>query len=124
MSGRNSLVKPANRLSRILKSNKIVIARNVGKGSKRQKFIIAIHKAGPGGYVLGSNLKGENTLFRVDSIRGHNNFSLTPLYDYRGGRKVGVQKTGFMAISSLKSANKLHGFYMAQAKFWINKYSK
>jgi hypothetical protein len=122
--GYNTLVKPANRLSRILKSNKIVVARNMGPGSKKQQFIKAVHKAGAGGYVLGSNIKGETILWRVDSINGPNRFSLTALYDYVGGRKVRVNETGFMEISSMKSARKLNRFYIAQANFWINKYKK
>lgn len=123
VNGYASLVKPANRLSKILKSN-IVIARNTGPGSKKQQFVRAIHKAGAGGYVLGSNIKGENILWRVDSINGPNRFSLTALYDYRGGRKVKVKDTGFMHISTLKSADKLNGFFQSQARFWINKYIK
>lgn len=124
-NGYSSLVKPANRLSQILKNNKIVVARNLaGGGNKKQQFIKAVHKAGAGGYVLGSNIKGENILWRVDSISGPNRFSLTALYDYVGGRKVRVKETGFMEIATLKSAAKLNGFYIAQAKFWINKYRK
>jgi hypothetical protein len=122
--GYNTLVKPANRLSKILKSNKIVNANNVGRGSKKQRFVAAIHKAGVGGYVLGSNIKGESLLWRVDSISGPHNFSLTALYDYRANRKVHVKETGFMHTSTMKSANKLSNFYKAQAQFWINKYTK
>lgn len=124
-NGYSSLVKPANRLSQILKNNKIVVARNLaGGGSKKQQFVKAVHKAGAGGYVLGSNIKGENILWRVDSITGPSRFSLTALYDYVGGRKVRVKETGFMEIATLKSAAKLNGFYIAQANFWINKYAK
>jgi hypothetical protein len=124
-NGYSSLVKPANRLSQILKSNKIVVARNLaGGGTKKQKFIRAVVKAGVGGYVLGSNIKGESILWRVDAINGPNRFSLTALYDYVGGRKVRVQQTGFMETATLKSASKLNSFYIAQANYWINKYMK
>jgi hypothetical protein len=122
-NGYRSLVKPANRLSKILKGNKIVVAKNLG-GTKKQAFVKAIHKAGVGGYVQGSNIKGETLLWSVDSINGPNRFSLTPLYTYRSGRKVGVKGTGFMEVATLKSANKLNDFYIAQARFYINKSAK
>ncbi len=120
--GHNTLVKPANRLSVI---NKIIVAKNMGAGSKKQQFIKAIYKAGAGGYVLGSNIKGEDTLWRVNSIDADaRTFSLTPLYDFRKGRSVHVKETGFMQTASLHSAAKLQKFYIAQAQFWINKYTK
>jgi hypothetical protein len=123
VSGPNTLVKPANRLSRILKAN-IVVARDLGHGNKKEQFVKAIFKAGIGGYVRGGNVKGEEILFRVDNISGPRRFSLTPLYDYKAKRKVNVDETGFMSTASLKSANKLDDFYKAQAMFWINKYKK
>lgn len=123
-AGHNTLVKPANRLS-VIKN--IVVARNMGGGSKKQQFVKAIYKAGPGGYVLGSNVKGEDTLWRVDSIDPNNEikkYSLTPLYDFRKARSVHVKETGFMQTASLNSADKLNKFYIAQAQFWISKYVK
>lgn len=123
-SGHTSLVKPANRLTAI---KNIVVAKNMGAGSKKQQFIKAIYKAGAGGYVLGSNIKGENTLWRVDSIDPNpeaKRFSLTPLYDFRKARKVKVGEKMFMRTASLNSANKLNKFYIAQANFQIKRYAK
>lgn len=122
-SSHNQLVKPANRLTRI---NNIVIANKLNAASKKQQFVKAIHKAGAGGYVLGSNIKGEDILWRVNSIDATaiNKFSLTPLYDFRKARSIHVDETSFMETASLSSAQKLNKFYIAQAEFWINKYSK
>lgn len=117
----NQLVKPANRLSKI--KNKIVVAMH-GSGSKKQQFVKGIIKAGIGGFVLGGNTKGQNTLWRVNSIGEGNRFGLTPLYDFRKSRSVHVDETGFMRTASVNSANKLNKFYIAQAQFWINKYAK
>lgn len=124
-SGYTTLVKPANRLTAIL--NKVVVANKMSGGSKKQKFIQAIYKAGQGGYVLGSNIKGENILWRVDSLDPNEalkRFSLTPLYDYVKNRGVHVDETGFMRTASLNSAEKLNAFYIAQANYWITKYAK
>lgn len=122
--GHNTLVKPANRLTAI---KNIVVSRNMGAGSKKQQFVKAIYKAGAGGYVLGSNIKGEETLWRVDSIDPNpdvKRFSLTPLYDFRKARKVKVGEKMFMRTASLNSGNKLNKFYIAQAEFQIKKYKK
>jgi len=122
-SSHNQLVKPPNRLTKI---SNIVIANKLNASSKKQKFIKAIYKAGMGGYVLGSNIKGEDILWRVNSIdpEGVNKFSLTPLYDFRKARSIHVDETGFMETASMDSAQKLNKFYIAQAEFWINKYAK
>lgn len=119
----NKLVRPPNRLTRI---HNIVVARNMGAGTKRQQFVKAVIKAGVGGYVLGSNIKGETTLWRVDAINqtSFNRFSLTPLYDFRKSRSVHVNETGFMQVATNMSAEKLEKFYIAQAQFWINRYVK
>jgi hypothetical protein len=118
----NQLVKPANRLSRITN----VVVANKLSGTKRQQFRKAIVKAGAGGYVLGGDIKGEDILWRVDSIdtSGINRFSLTPLYDFRKARSVHVDQTSFMRIASIDSAEKMNKFYIAQAEFWIKKYVK
>lgn len=123
-SGYTSLVKPANRLTAI---KNIVVARNMGAGTKKQQFIKAIYKAGAGGYVLGSNVKGEEILWRVDSIDPNpdvKRFSLTPLYDFQKSRKVKVGETMFMRTASLNSADKLNKFYIAQAEFQVKRYAK
>ena len=125
--GYSTLVKPANRLTRILPQNKLVIARNLSGDSKKQKFIKAIFKAGVGGYVLGSNVMGENLLWRVESLSdndGKKKFRLTPLYSYSKKRKVAVKETSFMMEASMDTIKKADSFYIKQAEFWINKYAK
>ena len=125
--GYSTLVKPANRLTRILPQNKLVIARNLSGDSKKQKFIKAIFKAGVGGYVLGSNVMGENLLWRVESLSdndGKKKFRLTPLYSYSKKRKVAVKETSFMMEASMDTIKKADNFYIKQAEFWINKYAK
>lgn len=123
----NTLVKPANRLTRILPQNKLIIARNLRGESKKEKFIKAIFKAGVGGYVLGSNVLGENLIWRVESLwddSGKNRFRLTPLYSYSKRRKVAVKETSFMLQASMDSTKKADTFFIKQAEFWINKYAK
>lgn len=123
-SSHNKLVKPANRITRI---NNIVVAAKVGRGTKKQQFVKSIYKAGAGGYVLGGGAKGENILWRVDSIYPGDEvrkFRITPLYDYRKARSVHVDQTGFMRTASMNSAVRLNKFYISQAQFWINRYAK
>jgi len=111
------LVRPRNRLSEI---NKIIKAKNF-RGNKKQRFIKAIHRAGKGGHVLGSSVMGENTLFKVNSLTKKGKFKLTPLYDFKKGRKVGVKATGFMRKASLLSGSKIERFYIEQAKKQIQR---
>jgi hypothetical protein len=125
--GYSTLVKPANRLTRILPQNKLVIAKNLSGDSKKQKFIKAIFKAGVGGYVLGSNVMGENLLWRVESLSeedGQKKFRLTPLYSYSKRRKISVKETSFMAEASMDTTKKVDNFFIKQAEFWINRYAK
>lgn len=110
-------VKPINRLSAI---TNIINAKNF-RGNKKQRLIRAIHRAGKGGYVLGSAISGENTLFRVKSLNKKGAFKLTPLYDFKKGRKVSVTGTGFMRIASLKSGSKIESFYIKEAKKQIKR---
>jgi hypothetical protein len=125
--GHASLVKPANRLTRILPQNKLVIARNLSGTTKKEKFVKAIFKAGIGGYVLGSNIMGENLLWRVESLsedNGTKKFRLTPLYSYSKKRKISVKETSFMMEASMDTTKKADEFYIKNAEFWINKYMK
>jgi len=121
--GNNTLVKPANRITAI---KNIIVARNMGVGGKKQQLAKAVIKAGVGGYVLGGTEKGENTLWRVNSIAadGARKFSLTPLYDFRKSRTIHVKETGFMRTASMKTAGNLDRYYIAQAQFWIKRYMK
>lgn len=119
-----SLVKPANRITKI---TNIIDARKMGQGTKKQQFVKALYVAGQGGYVLGSTVKGETILWRVDFLDPDpdaRQWRLTPLYDYRRGRSVHVDETAFMRTASLNSAEKLNKFYIAQAEFWIKRYAK
>lgn len=125
--GYSTLVKPANRLTRILPQNKLVIAKNLSGDSKKQKFVKAIFRAGVGGYVLGSNVMGENLLWRVESLwddNGKKRFRLTPLYSYSKRRKIAVKETSFMREASMDSTKRADNFFIKQAEFWINKYAK
>lgn len=113
-----SLVKPKNRLSQI---NKIVNAKNMMGKTKGAKFVQAVLKAGVGGYVIGSTNKGENILWRVNSLKSNlkdKSFrpSLTPLYDYSPKRKVSVKATHFMREAAIKSGNQMERFYLMAAQ--------
>jgi len=127
VGGHTSLVKPVNRLGRILPQHKLVIARNLRGSSKKEQFVRAIYKAGTGGYIIGSNIKGENLLWRVDSLNLEaegKKFRITPLYSYKKGRQIKVKETPFMRTASNQSAEKLDDFFIKQAEFWISRYMK
>ncbi len=125
-SGGKGNVRPNARLRAIRKNKGIIVARNMSQGkTKEQKFINAVLKAGPGGFVLGSTKKGENILWRVNSLSSNlqtRDLDLTPLYDYKKGRSVHVEQTNFMKEASEKSAKKMPRFYLQHAQKLIKKY--
>lgn len=117
-SSTNKPVKANARLSGI---NKIVNARNQKGKTKAEKFTQAAIKAGGGGFVLGSPEKGEQILWRIDSVASNiKNKSLgikkTPLYDYVQGRSIRVSATHFMKKSALKSSKKMEQLFIQEAK--------
>lgn len=123
-SGGKGNVRPNARL-KALKDKKAIIANNLIGSSKGEKFIKAVFKAGAGGLVLGSTVKGETILWRVNSLSSRiktKQLDITPLYDYVKGRSVHVNKTGFMRKSGLSSAKKTIDFYASQANKQIAKY--
>ena len=105
-------VRPSNRLSKI---NNIVNQKNLS-GSRKQRFIKAVHKAGKGGHVLGGTNAGQNTLFKVNSIGKGGRFKLTPLYSYKEGRSVKVKPTHFMKKATILSGRKIEMFFIKEAK--------
>lgn len=112
------MVKPQNRLSKI---NKIVNAKNMMGKSKGARFAQAALKAGVGGYVIGSTNKGENILWRVNSLKSNikdQSFrpGLTPIYDYSPKRKVSVKATHFMKEAAIKSGREMERFYIEAAE--------
>jgi len=125
--GHNTLVKPKNRLTRILPQNKLIIARNLKGANKKEQFVRAIFKAGAGGYFIGNNKTGSNILWRVDwadeKAEGRK-FKITPLYSYRKGRQIKVKERNFMRTASDQSASKMEQFYIAQANYYLSKYAK
>lgn len=123
-AGAKGNIRPNARLSAM--KSKVVVARNLSAGkSKGEKFLNAVFKAGPGGFVLGSTKRGENILWRVNSLSSNINthdLDLTPLYDYSKGRSIHVNQTNFMKEASEKSAKKMPLFFLKQAKKQLQKY--
>lgn len=119
-------VLPKNRLSTILKSNRIVssnFSRITGKSknqSDKAKFKAAVYAAGRGGYVFGNQMK--KILFRVESL-SKDSYKLRALYSVKAGRKAKLKGKGegFMRIASLQSANKLEEHYIKAAKAQIER---
>ena len=112
-------VRPSNRLTRI---KKVVNARNVRGKSRQQKFIKAAMAAGAGGYVIGNFTP--KILWKITGItkRGTKiKIKKVPVYSYEKGRDVNVSATNFMKKATLKTAKKLEGFYIKQAKKQIEK---
>lgn len=116
-------VKPNARLYK-LKESRFINARNQKGKSKSEKFINAFFKAGVGGYILGSETKGENIVWRVNSISTNiktKKLDITPLYDYKKGRSVMVKPTHFMKKASERTAKSLDAFFMKRATAQLNK---
>lgn len=119
-------VRPNARLKAI-KNHGIIVARNLSGGkTKAEKFIRAMYKAGPGGFVLGGTKKGENILWRINSLPtglSHGTgLDITAMYDYSKGRNVHVEKTAFMKEASLRTAKRLPDFYAKNANKQLQKY--
>lgn len=112
-------VRPSNRLTRI---NNIVNARKIRGKNKQQKFVKAAMSAGIGGYVIG-NLNPK-ILWKITGITKIGNkikIKKIPVYSYEKGRDVNVSATNFMKKATLKTAKKLEGFFIKQAKKQIEK---
>jgi hypothetical protein len=116
-------VQAKNRLSNL---NNIASARSNRARSRKARFIRTAIHVGQGGVFISER----NIVFRVDKIkrfRGERNTSLklTPLYSYKRGRSVRVDKTKFMERSSLESAQKLNDTFIDEAqkqiKFRLNR---
>ncbi len=112
-------VRPSNRLTRI---TNIVNARKVRGKTRQQKFVKAAMAAGAGGYVIGNFTP--KILWKITGIKkigGKLKIKKVPVYSYEKGRDVNVSATNFMKKATLKTAKKLEGFYIIQAKKQIEK---
>ena len=114
-------VKANARFSRI---KNLVKARNQKGPTKEQRFIQATLKAKKGGYILGGETKGQNTLFKVNQIpeKGQE-LKLTALYDYSKNRKIKVNKTQFLERSARISQRQMNRIFVVNAKKQIDKYT-
>lgn len=118
-SGGNSRpVRPSNRLSVI---TNIVNSNTTPGKNKKQQFLNAVKKAGPGGYVIGNKTK--KVLWRVESIK-KGKIKMKPLYSYEQNRSVSVKGTGFMRSASMQSGKRIEDFYIAEAKRQIERLAK
>jgi len=127
-SGSHSkMVRPNARLNAI---KRIVKARNQKGKTNSEKFVNAVLKAGTGGFVLSSNGKGDNILWRVDALKSsvkRKKFEpkLTALYDYSNDRSVRIKRpTHFMQKATIITAKKLDGFFLVRANRKIKTLNK
>lgn len=121
-------VKRANRLSNITKmvvadeirTRKTKSGTVVPVSNPRERFMVAVHVAGKGGFVL-----SKGTVFKVNSLRKTRggNMKLTAIYSFKKNRSVKVQPTHFMEKAAKKSHKKLPGFYIREAEKQIKKYT-
>lgn len=116
------MVRPNARLRQL----KFVSVKNQKGPSNPEKFIQAILEAGAGGFVLGKKF-----LWRVNALRSRPDskstngwLDLTPLYNFKKGRKAPVNRTGFMEEASKVTAKKLDDYYITQARKQFEKYLK
>lgn len=120
----NSNTKNIRSNARLSSIKNIIDARKAQGVNARQRFIKSVIHAGVGGHVL-SNFKGKNILWKVNSLKRSDagSMKLTALYSFKKGRTVSVGGTGFMKKASVKSANKIEGFYVEEAMRQIKKFS-
>lgn len=112
---KKGLVKPNYRIKKIRAH---LIDANKGPGKNgRQKYLIAAHKAGVGGFVLYKKM-----LWVINSLNKKSKVERTPLYSVSKGRNIKVNSTNFMKLASLESNNKMEGYYIGRAKRQIEKY--
>lgn len=114
----NSLKKNVRANARLSAIKNIIDSKKMTGKSSREKFVHAILEAGKGGFVLSGS-----TLWRINSTKKTGRFfkDKTAIYTFRRGRSVRVQGTGFMHKASIESANKMEGFYQAEAQRQIYK---
>lgn len=108
----NKMVRANARLKQI----KIVNTANATGKNDKEKFVKSVIHAGVGGHVL-SELNGNGFVWRVNSLKRtkDGNFKLTPLYSFKDGRKVTVDKTGFVRKAAEQSSEKIEKFYIEAA---------
>lgn len=114
---KKGLVKPNFRLNKI--RPKIVNANTLSGKNERQKYVIASHKAGIGGFVLYKRM-----LWQIKSFKANAKIERIPIYSVTKGRNVKVKGTQFMKLASLESNKKLEGYYIAEAKKQIDRLIK
>lgn len=104
---------------RLTAIDRIIHTRNQKGKNKKEKFIRAVIRAGVGGFVLGSDISGENILWRVNSVSQNlktRKLDITPLYNYRKGRSIKVSPTHFMEKASEKTTKKMEKFFIINAE--------
>lgn len=115
---KKGLVKPNFRLNKIREKGLINANKLSGK-NERQKYLIAANMAGVGGFVIYKRM-----LWRINSLRKKSKVERTPIYSVSKGRNIKVKNTQFMKLASLKTANKMEGYYLGHAKKQIDRLVK
>lgn len=100
---------------------KVIDAKKVRGSSAAERFTKAAIFAGPGRFVIGTNItgKGNRILFGVRKIMrtdGNTVIAKDPLFAVKGGRQVKVKATGFMKVAAMKSSKKMEQLYIENAK--------
>jgi hypothetical protein len=114
LAARKGAARTMVRANARLKSIKnIVKASTMGGVHARQNFVLAVFKAGKGGYFL-----SKNTLWRVNSLnlQKSGDFKLTPLYSFDKGRKVHVKAHHFIAKAGNETRKKIDEYYIDRAE--------
>lgn len=112
---KRGLVKPNFRLNKIREKGLINANKLPGK-NERQKYLIAANKAGVGGFVIYKRM-----LWRINSLAKKSKVERTPIYSVSKGRNIKVKSTQFMKLASLKTSNKMTGYYLGHAEKQINR---
>lgn len=111
---KSGLVKSQFRL-KVIKPK--MINANLLKGKNgREKYVEAAKMAGVGGFVIYKKM-----VWQINKLGEHSAVERTPIYSVSKGRNVRVKGTQFMRLASLKTSNKMEGYYIGQAEKQINR---
>ena len=121
---KRGLVRPNFRLKSIRRKGLLDVSKMYTQvaGNERQKYMIAAKRVGIGGFIMYKRFIWK--INKVDVFGGNNKRSRierTPLYHVSKGRNIRVKTTNFMKLASLKTNNKMEGYYIGQAQKQINR---
>ena len=95
--------------------------KQVAVKSEKQKFVVALHVAKKGGFIM-----TENAIFRVNSLNKTKTgqFKLSKLYSKKTNRTVKVKATHFMDEAKYHTMKKVEKIFKENSEFQFQKHLK